>query len=321
MLNTVEEQTIPKNATLAVGVIKTLLYFDIFNYPLTKEELLFFNPSKYMSSSADTELILSHLLSQKLIYKFGQFYAVQNEPAHIARRLAGNNLAVQKLKTARKFSRFISWFPYVRAVMLSGSISKGYMDKSSDIDFFIVTAPGRLWITRTLLVLFKRIFLLNSHKNFCVNYFIDYNNLEIEEKNLFTAIESITLIPTYGEKLYWDFWTANAWALQYFPNSAPRDTETIKSGTSLIKKIGERLLNNGLGNRLDQYFMDLTLKRWKSLFATEYSKKDFEVAFKTKKYASKNHPRFYQKKILDAYQDKIVQFEKNFNVTLNTTAG
>lgn len=321
MLNYVKEQNEPAKATLAIGVIKTLLYFDIFNYPLTKEELLFFNPSKYTSSNVDTELILSHLLSEKLIYKFGHFYSIQNEPAHVTRRLTGNNLASQKLKTAQKISKFISWFPYVRAVMLSGSISKGYMDKNSDIDFFIITAPGRLWVTRTLLVAFKRIFLLNSHKNFCVNYFIDHNNLEIEEKNLFTAIESITLIPTYGEKLYWDFWTANAWTLRYFPNSAPRDTEAIKDGKSLIKKVGEKLLNNGFGTRLDQYFMQLTLKRWKSLFGKEYSKKDFEIAFKTKKYASKNHPRFYQKKILDAYQNKIAQFEKDCNVSLNTAAG
>ena len=79
-------------------------------------------------------------------------------------------------------TKFISKFPYVRAILLSGSISKGYMDKDSDVDYFIITQPNRLWVTRLLLMLFKKIFLFNSRKVFCINYFVDSEKLEIEEK-------------------------------------------------------------------------------------------------------------------------------------------
>lgn len=313
-----------RNYNLSVGnqlsndLLKTLLYFDIFQYPLTKEELLFFCPT--VCEGDEVDLALVGLLDKGLLYKFERFYSLHNAPALIDRRLTGNDLATRRMATARRISRFISLFPFVRSVMLSGSISKGYMDKNSDIDFFIVTAPGKLWITRTFLVLFKRIFLFNSHKNFCVNYFIDTENLEIEEQNLFTAIESITLIPTYGENCYYEFWTANQWVQKYFPNSSPRETATIRNGNAIVKSLTEKLFNNRLGNAIDQYFMNLTLKRWKSLFGKRFSKGDFEVAFKTKKYASKNHPRFYQKSILDKYQDKIRHFEENFNLNLSSTA-
>lgn len=299
---------------LTGDIIKTLLYFDLFQYPLTEEEVLFFCPSVY--SKEETHTVMSRLLREGYIYKFGNFFSLHNDPSLISRRIAGNQLASQKLKSAKVVSKFISWFPYVRAVMISGSLSKGYMDKESDIDFFIITAPGRLWIARTLLVLFKRIFLLNSHKNFCVNYFIDTDNLEIEEKNLFTAIECITLIPTYGDEIYHEFLAANAWVLEFFPNSIPRNTDAVHIGNSFAKVISEWIMNNRVGNGIDQYFMGITLKRWKQLFRKHYSEKDFEIAFKTKKYASKNHPRFYQKKILDAYQQKIVAFEKNHKMNL-----
>ncbi|UII34360.1 nucleotidyltransferase domain-containing protein [Fulvivirga ulvae] len=301
---------------LSDDLLKTLLYFDVFQYPLTKDELLFFCPAA--CEDAQVDLALVELIDKGMIYKFERFYSLHNAPALVERRLAGNNLATQRMKTAKRVSRLISWFPFVRSVMLSGSISKGYMDKGSDLDFFIVTAPGKLWITRMFLVLFKRIFLFNSHKNFCVNYFIDTENLEIEEQNLFTAIESVTLIPTYGENCYYEFWTANQWVQNYFPNSAPRETNTIRNGNALIKSFSERLFDNRLGNAIDQYFMNVTLKRWKQLFEKRFSKRDFEVAFKTKKYASKNHPRFYQKSILDKYQDKIREFEENFNITLSS---
>lgn len=303
---------------LANEMIKTLLYFDIFHYPLTKEEILFFSPSLCTADQVDMALL--ELLEKGLIHKFERFYSLQDDHSLIDRRIAGNKLATDKLKTANKISKLISWFPFVRSVMLSGSISKGYMDEKSDIDFFIVTAPGRLWITRTLLVLFKRIFLFNSHRIFCVNYFIDTENLEIEEKNLFTAIESITLVPTYGEKCYYEFWTNNEWVQQFFPNASPRDTATMQNGNTLMKTMAEKMFSNRIGNAIDQYFMQLTLKRWQTLFSKHYSQKDFEVAFKTKKYASKNHPRFYQKSILDKYQDKISSFENNFNISLTSVA-
>ena len=96
------------------------------------------------------------------------------------------------------------------------------MDEKSDLDFFIITAPKRLWIARTLLVMYKRFFLFNSHKYFCVNYFVDEDHLEIEEKNLFTATELATVIPLYGQVHYTNLLKANPWLKRFFPNYTPR---------------------------------------------------------------------------------------------------
>ena len=89
---------------------------------------------------------------------------------------------------------------------ISGSLSKGYYDDDGDIDFFIITSPKRLWIARTFLILYKKIFLLNSRKYFCVNYFISSNALEIEEKNIFTATELTTLLPMFGNGSFHKFY-------------------------------------------------------------------------------------------------------------------
>ena len=104
---------------------------------------------------------------------------------------------------ALRNARLIFHFPFTRAIMISGSLSKNYADEASDVDYFIIVKPGRLWIARTLLIIYKRIFLMNSKKYFCVNYFIDEDHLEIEEKNLFTAVELTTLIPIHGFTLCW----------------------------------------------------------------------------------------------------------------------
>src|SRR4029453_8923510 len=96
----------------------------------------------------------------------------------------------------------IASFPYVRCVCISGSLSKKYFDDTTDIDFFVITKPGRLWVCRTFLILFKKLFLLNSKKYFCINYFIDSDNLEIPDQNIFTATELTTLIPMHDYELY-----------------------------------------------------------------------------------------------------------------------
>src|SRR6185369_15787589 len=166
--------------------LKALLYFDIFYYPLTAEEVVRFSPVVVNSSPYH---FLERLVSQKLLFQFQNFYSLQDDSQLAVRRFKGNALANKKMKTARRFSKLVSLFPFVRAVMLSGSISKNYMDENSDIDFFIVTEVNRLWVVRTALAIFRRIFLFNSHKNLCTNYFVDNHNLEIRDKNIFTAIE------------------------------------------------------------------------------------------------------------------------------------
>lgn len=300
------------------AVLRTLVYFDIFNYPLTADEIHSFSQERGLPQGEHLYKLLQDMVDDRLIFNVNDFYLLQDDSTLVKRRLEGNERASNMLKVAGKVSRFISCFPFVRAVMLSGSISKGYMDKNSDIDFFIITAPGMLWFTRTMLVLFKRIFLFNSHKYFCVNYFIDTENLEIEEKNIYTAIECITLIPIIGENYYRDFLQSNSWTKEYFPNiNAARQLEHIqRSRKNIPKYLFENFFTNRAGTFLDRYFMKLTYKRWRKLFSNQFSKDDFDVAFKTKKYASKNHPKFYQKKILDMYSRKIKVFEKDNNVYL-----
>jgi hypothetical protein len=61
--------------------------------------------------------------------------------------------------------------------------------------------------------------------------------------------------------------------------------------------------------------MKLTLRRWKKLYLNKYSKEDFKVAFKTKTDVSKNHPNYYQKKVMDLYSIKIKRFVNDNNLS------
>ena len=179
--------------------LKTILYFSLFNYPLRFEDICDFSIMK------DSAGILSDLemLEQKgIIVKIDDFYLVDQNRAIIEKRKQGNKLAVPALKKAEERAGLIAKFPFVEGVAVSGSLSKGYYDKDSDIDFFVIARPGRVWICRTLLMLYKKAFLLNSRKYFCINYFIASDHLEVGEKNRFTATEIRTLIPFKGRSAF-----------------------------------------------------------------------------------------------------------------------
>lgn len=299
---------IKDDTRLANEVIKTLLYFDIFSYPLTSSEIY-----TYLQVSAGTpallEASLQELINSHQIFKTGDLYSLHPGKRNIERRLKGNKEAEKWLEVARRQGRFIAHFPYVRAVMASGSLSKGYMDENSDLDFFIVTEPNRLWIARTLLVLYKRIFLFNSHKHFCVNYFVDTAHLEIEEQNLYTAIEIVTLIPLDNPQYYHLMLSSNAWLAKFLPNFRAMDQDTGEQHRRRIRTLLECLLNP-FAKHLDRLFMRMSLRRWRKLYGRKYEKEDFDIAFKTQRHASKNHPNNYQRKILDLYQLKVAEYRR-----------
>ena len=302
--------------TLKNSVIRTLLYYDLFKHPLKADEIYSFLGTNGVTEHNVTDA-LDELVKEKLIFKHGIFFSLHNNDDTIHRRIKGNQYAEKFQPLALKQAKRISRFPFVRAVMASGSFSKGYMDDKSDLDFFVVTAPGRLWIARILIVLFKRLFYFNSHKYFCCNYFVDTDHLEIEEKNLFTATELATLIPLYNADIYEKLINANRWVHDFFPNYKRRSTENVlNKSTGSMKRWIETLLKARLGEKLDHYFMLITLNRWKRIYQRKYSNTDFNNAFKSKKHVSKNHPRHYQRKVIDRFEDNLRSFSEKYNYEL-----
>jgi hypothetical protein len=286
------------------SVIKVLAYFDIFNYPLTKEEIYFFLGHK--THPDEVALLLGQLLADKRIFKLGDFYSLQNNAALQERRIAGNDKAATLIDTAYKIGAFLYQFPYVRGIGISGSLSKNYADHTTDIDFFIITKANRLWIARTVMHLFKKLTFLTGRQHwYCMNYYIDEEALLIEEENIFTATELTTLLPVCGNGTMDRFFELNNWTTIYFPNQPGAKHSHYASRSSWLKKATEWLLNNRLGNALDNYFMHLTTRRW----VTKEKQQRLTVngnrmGLCTGKHFSKPNPVYFQKKVLDALEGR-----------------
>lgn len=285
------------NAALSV-----LSYFEIFRYPLTIVEI-----QHYLSIQISLEHLsdcLSQLVQAGIVYQNDTYYQTLPDVAWVAERQEKNARAALFLPKAYSMGHFIGQFPFVKAVMVSGSMSKDCMSEDGDIDFFLVTTPGRLWLARTILVLYKKIFLLNSRKYFCVNYFIDTDHLEIAEKNLFTATECATLLPVYNAAMYQSFMAANTWVQRdYYPNIPLRATEALPTQKDpLLKKGLEYLFGGFLGQYLDRFSMQITVGFWKRKFK-HFTAKHFDIALKSRRYVSKHHPLGFQERVMNKYEE------------------
>ena len=290
--------------------LKPLIYFSLFNHPLTDEEVFLFsetNDIKEVSKDIDV------LLKKGIINRVDSFLLLENNINHIHKRIKGKKEADAIMPKAEKVAKFISKFPFIKGVAISGSLSKGYFDKKSDFDFFVITKPKRVWIARLFLAIYKRLVLNNSYKEFCVNYFVSTDTLEIEEKNKFTATEIVTVIPLFGEVEFKDFYKKNNWVHKYFPNLElkNRADRTKSISKPIFNKIVELIFDNPIGTGINYLLMKYISRRWKH----RYIKKQ-NNPYKSKEEISKHHPDNYQQQVITRINERYNFFETEYGINI-----
>ncbi|MFL5739304.1 MAG: hypothetical protein ACJ75B_03735 [Flavisolibacter sp.] len=286
-------------------ILATISYFDIFDYPLTQTEITQFLQRSYPNH--EISQALHHLSLDNWIFKFDEFYTLQDNYTLILRRRKGNQKARQMMHTADKIAAFLSGFPFVRGVALSGSLSKNFADENADIDFFIITAKNKLWLARTFMHCFKKFtFLFKKQHWFCMNYYVSESMMQIREKNIYTATEVVTLLPLRGIECFNQFYSENKWSAEYLPNHTMRVSYVKETRNSLLKKFIELSLSHPLGNALDYLLMKLTSRRWS--LKTKNKKRNMRgmvMGMDSARQYAKPDPENFQKNLVAIYEKKI----------------
>ena len=313
MTITVKERMIPEYPGLEneeqACILKVLAYFDIFQYPLSQNEIRQFLGRSSLEESLDK--VLHHMLTRQTIFFHSGFYSLHNNPLLTHKRIEGNQRAEKLLPKAYKIGRFLSWFPFVKAIGISGSLSKNFADENADIDFFIITKANRLWIARTIMHLFKKLTFITGHQHFfCMNYYIDEEALLIEDKNIFTAIEVTTLVPVCGSKTLDDFFTVNNWSCDFFPSGQKKYLKNDRPVRPFIKRCVEWILDNNSGDHLDKWLQKITTYRWqKKSLKDKRNKNGLRMELITGRHFARSNPGAFQEKVLSLYEQKLTSLK------------
>ena len=300
------------NGQLVEEVLKPILYADIFDYPLTFDEIFKF--LEFRTTPAEVKSLLDQAIENEEIILIDEYYSLADKP-HLAAKRNERRVASEALwPKAIQYGRWVAMLPFIRMVSVTGSLAvDNPRDGVDDIDYLIVTGPRRLWLCRAWIILMVRIGHLRG-VHLCPNYLLTENVLYFEENNLFTAREMLQMIPIYGSEHYVRMRKINAWVTDYLPQGQGLNLERIDDELSpvqnFIKKVGEFLLNGVLGDSLEWMLQKIQITKHTRL-AARHGALD-KVVFTAD--TCKGHYDGHNQKTMNAYQQRLQTYALNGKV-------
>jgi hypothetical protein len=140
----------------------------------------------------------------------------------------------------------------------------GNVDPGDDFDFLIVTATGRLWLTRAMVIgLVVKPAARRGHE-VCPNYLLSERALDFPERNLYVAHELAQMVPLAGLDIYHRMREANRWTDRFLPNARglPRSIEPSAAPASRRRSLAEVVLDTSVGGPLERFERRRKIRRF-----------------------------------------------------------
>lgn len=214
---------------LAKAIAGTIVYFDIFDYPLTLVEIWkwLYQPDRSYSLS-EVQAALEKM-SDKIETSNG-FYFLTGKGWSVEQRLSRYALAEAKFRRAIKFIKIFRFIPFIKMIAVCNSLAYSNSDPAGDIDFFIIVKKNRLWLARFLAVGLLKILgvrprAINKQDTIDANFFVaedglNIANLQIAAGDPYLAYWVNQLVPIFNmDGVYHKFQQANHWVKKILPNS------------------------------------------------------------------------------------------------------
>lgn len=216
------------NIELKEAVIKAIVFFDLFNYPLTRWEI--WQNLILEIDLVDLEKIISEMTENNIIFQKEGFCFLPGREELIDIRRERYNYANYKIKLARRASRLFKLLPSVKLVAVSNLIGHHNLRNESDIDIFIVSSPHRLWLTRLfctglMKMMRKRPTKECKRNKICLSFYASVDGLAMEllrfkPDDPYFDHWFLGLYPVYDADKYLAYLRfKNLWLKDSFPNS------------------------------------------------------------------------------------------------------
>lgn len=266
---------------LAQDIIRTIRFFDIFNYPLTPLE----THRLYLRGESSPSLIkegdrgvdfttvlttLSQLVTEKKLSTLHGFYFLPGREELVEKRRSCQIMAIPRWDIALRAFRWLRSVPFIKMAALCNMNPIDAVRPESDIDVFIITAPRRLWLARaftTTLFALTGVWRSQSAPSMrvkdklCLSFFVsqgaqDLAPLQRQPYDPYLLEWVALLAPMYegGAGAMDSFWQANSWIKKYLPNAEPMilaKRRLVKTGKNWWGKLAELVLGGWVGDQLE----------------------------------------------------------------------
>ncbi|MBN2087736.1 hypothetical protein JW758_05295 [Candidatus Peregrinibacteria bacterium] len=265
------------------SIIKTIKYFDLFDFPLTAEEILEYlyeyDKPVHIKEIKGT---LKEMVEAETIEEIKEHYILKGRRNILETRKTRKFIAEKYWNRVKLYGIYMRDVPFVKMVGICNNLAYDNSSEQSDIDLFIVIKPGRMWIARFILTLVLHFYGVRRYKDkiagrFCLSFFVTTNELnmgklQIKPEDPYLAYWTKLLCPIYGEETYEEFKTENeVWLKeQYGLNFSERTKKHMYvNNKSKGKKFFEFLLKGKMGDYFEKLlkntFKKRTLRKMKHL--------------------------------------------------------
>ena len=251
---------------LRQAIARTVAYADVFDYPLDRSEI-----HRYLIGEAASAEEIDAALARdgalgELVERTDGMFHLRRRASIVATRRARAAASAELWPIARSYGAWLTRLPLVRFVGVTGALAMSNAERNADIDLFVLTHPGRLWLCRLLVLGVVRFAALRGHR-LCPNFLLSTAALSLREQNLFTAHEIAQMVPLRATEWYARFMDANTWAFAFLPNATtverPARSDGIKTG------LATRLLSTGIFAPLERWEMRRKMRRLTARAARE----------------------------------------------------
>ena len=299
------------SSRLEQSILETFLYADIFNYPLTMDEVV-----RYVTVPAAPEEVQRALetgAADGWLVRSKDYFALPGRAELIPLRERREAVARAKWARARRYSHWLATLPFVRMVAITGTLAVNNAEAKDDIDVFVVTEPDRLWLCRALVIAVVRLARLGGDE-LCPNYFVSERELVFQDHNYFSAREVAQMVPIYGMTTYRNVRAMNAWVEDFLPQAddPPALLHAGLNASNSIIQLG--MLESGIkrgaewlfGGRLGAAFDQREMQRKVRQLNREASQRGGSVEFTAD--VCKGHFDHHDNWILRRFQEKLTPY-------------
>jgi hypothetical protein len=246
----------PTPSALGRAILRTLVYADLFDYPLTCEEI-----AHYLMDCAAPPAVVARALREDpdlaaQISSRDGFYFLRGREAVVAIRRERAAASARLWPRAARYTRLLRHFPFVRMVAVTGALAMDNVAGNPDIDLLVISAPGRVWICRRLLILAVRGIRLFGDE-ICPNFILAADSLALPQQDLFIAHELAQMRPVGGHAIYAEMLATNGWLGRYLPNARPwPDVDGAPERPHPLQHAAERVLGARLLERWERWELE-----------------------------------------------------------------
>jgi hypothetical protein len=289
------------DAALRRAIARAVAYADVFDYPLERTEI-----HRYLIGEVATQEKIDAALERDemlatCVERTGDRFHLHGRAEIVATRRRREAASAALWPTAFAYGTWIARLPLVRFVGVTGALAMSNADPRADIDLFILTHPGRLWLCRLLVLAVVRFASLRGHR-LCPNFLLSTDSLALSERNLFTAHEIAQIVPLRATIWYPRFLEANGWTSDHLPNALSSRVEATHAD-GVLSRLATTLLSGPLFGPLERWEMRRKIRRLTARVAREGG----SVAFSASE--CRGHFAAHDVRALAAYAERVAVLE------------